>query len=360
LNNIISVAATDQDDALATFSNHGVATVDVAAPGVNILSTLPLSSVGTSASVHQSSNVYSASGLTYAGITTGVTATIYDCGLGYPTNFPLAVSDNIALIERGTLFFSEKVANAMSAGAVAAVIYNNTNGNFIGTLQTPGNWIPAVSISQADGQSLWPVLPATGTVINGVNPNVIYQVLDGTSMAAPHVAGAVAFTARNFPGETVAQRIQRILTNATSLPNLQGVVSTGARLNLARTVDTDGNGLPDWWEQIHFNQLTGTDPNADSDDDKMSHLAEWLAGTNPTNAGSVLTFTSINQTTSNTVALKWPAVEGKYYRLLGSTGPLTGFNHVLRTNIAAKPPFNTETETNASSAMRFYRLQVEP
>jgi hypothetical protein len=40
--NIISVAATDQDDVLAPFSNYGAGWVDVGAPGVNIYSTLPL------------------------------------------------------------------------------------------------------------------------------------------------------------------------------------------------------------------------------------------------------------------------------------------------------------------------------
>lgn len=38
LDNIISIAATDQNDALASFSNYGAASVDVGAPGVNILS----------------------------------------------------------------------------------------------------------------------------------------------------------------------------------------------------------------------------------------------------------------------------------------------------------------------------------
>ena len=41
LPNIISVAATTQDDHLAVFSNYGAAGVDVAAPGEHILSTLP-------------------------------------------------------------------------------------------------------------------------------------------------------------------------------------------------------------------------------------------------------------------------------------------------------------------------------
>ncbi|VAW59830.1 Serine protease, subtilase family [hydrothermal vent metagenome] len=41
LNNIVSVAATDDDDLLATFSNFGRVTVDLGAPGVSILSTTP-------------------------------------------------------------------------------------------------------------------------------------------------------------------------------------------------------------------------------------------------------------------------------------------------------------------------------
>ena len=38
-NNVISVAATDVNGAMASFSNYGVSSVDIAAPGVNILST---------------------------------------------------------------------------------------------------------------------------------------------------------------------------------------------------------------------------------------------------------------------------------------------------------------------------------
>jgi subtilisin family serine protease len=41
LDNVVSVAATDNRDQLAPFSNYGAATVDIAAPGVNIFSTYP-------------------------------------------------------------------------------------------------------------------------------------------------------------------------------------------------------------------------------------------------------------------------------------------------------------------------------
>ncbi|MCL5746484.1 MAG: S8 family serine peptidase [Acidobacteria bacterium] len=44
--NIIAVAATDSNDALASFSNYGALSVDLAAPGVNIYSTLPKATYG--------------------------------------------------------------------------------------------------------------------------------------------------------------------------------------------------------------------------------------------------------------------------------------------------------------------------
>ncbi len=47
LGNIISVAATDHNDNLASFSNYGATSVDLAAPGVDILSTLPNDSYGS-------------------------------------------------------------------------------------------------------------------------------------------------------------------------------------------------------------------------------------------------------------------------------------------------------------------------
>jgi subtilisin family serine protease len=360
LTNMIVVAATSQNDALASFSNYGTNTVDLGAPGVNILSALPVALAGTVASVQQGSTIYSANELQYSGTTTGITATVYDCGLGNPANFPAAVRNNIALIVRGTLTFSNKVVNAMAAGARAAIIYNNASGNFSGTLGGTNNWIPAVSLSQSDGLALEAVQPVTATVVNTLDPNQIYQYLDGTSMATPHVSGAVAFAAMNFPNETVTQRVQRILANVDVVPGLQGKVHTGGRLNLQRMVDTDANGLPDWWELQYFGHLTGTDPNADLDHDGMSNLAEWIAGTNPTNAASCLRLTLLAASNPSAVVLNWPSVTGKTYRLERATNLLTGFNSTVRTNIAATAPTNTLTDTAILPGnARFYRVGVE-
>ena len=52
-------------------------------------------------------------------------------------------------------------------------------------------------------------------------------------------------------------------------------------------VDKDANGLPDAWEYTYFGH-NGLDPNADTDGDFESNLAEYRAGTSPADANSVL------------------------------------------------------------------------
>jgi hypothetical protein len=142
---------------------------------------------------------------------------------------------------------------------------------------------------------------------------------------------------------------------------LSGKVTTGGRLNLPRSVDTDANGLPDWWEQQFFGRLTGTDPNADPDHDGARNLAEYLAGTDPTSFNSALRLTALRAADTNGVVLEWPSVTGRYYRLLLSTNLLNGFDSLFRTNLVATPPLNTATDVApATAGPRYYRLELEP
>ncbi len=63
-----------------------------------------------------------------------------------------------------------------------------------------------------------------------------YASLSGTSMAAPHVAGAAALLYSYLPGLTAAQVKQRILDNVDPIPTLNGISLSGGRLNLYRTL----------------------------------------------------------------------------------------------------------------------------
>ncbi len=63
-----------------------------------------------------------------------------------------------------------------------------------------------------------------------------YALLDGTSMASPCVAGAVALMRARFPLSSPQQIIDRLLGTVDPLPSLAGRCTSGGRLNLARAI----------------------------------------------------------------------------------------------------------------------------
>jgi choice-of-anchor B domain-containing protein len=82
-------------------------------------------------------------------------------GCGPLLGFPAGA---IAIADRGTCPFAQKAANAQAAGAVALVVANNQAGAPI-TMGGAGDVsIPAVMVSQADGNAIKAGLPATGGV----------------------------------------------------------------------------------------------------------------------------------------------------------------------------------------------------
>ncbi|WP_099191091.1 M28 family metallopeptidase [Tepidibacter mesophilus] len=85
----------------------------------------------------------------------GITAEIVFAGLGAKSDFKnIDVKGKIALIKRGAYSFYEKTQNAVNAGAIGVIIYNNDIGVIkSGTLEKTTN-IPAIALSGEDGDSL--------------------------------------------------------------------------------------------------------------------------------------------------------------------------------------------------------------
>ena len=86
-------------------------------------------------------------------------------------------------------------------------------------------------------------LAAPGVGILSTVPGGGYESLgwSGTSMATPHVSGAVALCAARFPSETMTQRVERILGHVDPVASLRGRMTTGGRLDVAVAVNT---GVP--------------------------------------------------------------------------------------------------------------------
>ena len=177
-----------------------------------------------------------------------------------------SLNGQIALIRRGTCSFSIKSLNAQNAGAVGVVLYNNAAGALnaaVGVVPpAPAITIPVVGITQAAGNaidallavgpqsltwtsqtvdtplttaglisdfsswgmaadlSLKPDIGAPGGQIRSTFPIEYgsYASISGTSMASPHVAGAVALLLEAKP-HTPSNAVRDILQNA-AIPHL--------------------------------------------------------------------------------------------------------------------------------------------
>ncbi|RWU13068.1 GlyGly-CTERM sorting domain-containing protein [Pseudidiomarina gelatinasegens] len=165
-----------------------------------------------------------------------------------------AFTGQIALVSRGTCAFEQKANNVQAAGAIGLIIYNNEAGAFGVDLGVAT--LPTVAILQADGQLIetdWavgmqatlnptvatidqavvdimsdfssrgpngdanmlkPEIAAPGHGILSAAPGKSYAILDGTSMASPHVAGAAALVLAHNPELTPKQVKSVMMTSA--------------------------------------------------------------------------------------------------------------------------------------------------
>jgi len=81
--------------------------------------------------------------------------------------------------------------------------------------------------------------PGVGIYSTTITPKYGYS--DGTSMACPHVAGAVALVKAANPGLGMDGLIDQLLNNVDPLSSLNGKANTGGRLNYYRAAANDPN-----------------------------------------------------------------------------------------------------------------------
>ncbi|MBI4849225.1 MAG: S8 family serine peptidase [Nitrospirae bacterium] len=280
---VISVAATDHNDALAYFSNYGASTVDLAAPGVNIYSTVPVFSYGAPVTIY-SQNFNGASGnLPLLGWSRGGTRSTWaiTSGTGYGgTNSledspggnyrgntsswagymtPVAsVKDNLYTLSfkwKGVLennFDYLDINYSFDGTNWGWVDYRTgtTNGSFVSDSTTAltsaadmsgsfyfGFGLSADPVNHYDGVYIDDVtLDRRSISISGYG----YSSYQGTSMASPHVSGVAGLIKAFNPALSNIDIKNAVLNNVDVKASLSGKVLTGGRLNAFNAI----NSLP--------------------------------------------------------------------------------------------------------------------
>jgi Zn-dependent M28 family amino/carboxypeptidase len=109
------------------------------------------------------------------------------------SDYPSSVAGNIALISRGSCDFGLKSALAGSAGAAAAIIYNNVPGTVNGGLGTPGRpegaYVATVSLTQSEGQAYVSQIQGGANVTASLDVKTVVELITTNNVLATSKCG---------------------------------------------------------------------------------------------------------------------------------------------------------------------------
>lgn len=130
----------------------------------------------------------------------------------------------------------------------------------------------------------------------------------------------------------------------------------GAHEFLLPSADSNGDGIPDGWAlTFGFSPLDNSVSTNDVDGDRMTTWAEFVAGTNPTNATSLL---DVHWSTSEAAVLNFVAQSNVSYTVQWRTN-LTSAMWMNLTNIAANPQVRAiavDTTALPASGENYFRI----
>ncbi|PYL00280.1 MAG: hypothetical protein DME19_05660 [Verrucomicrobia bacterium] len=124
--------------------------------------------------------------------------------------------------------------------------------------------------------------------------------------------------------------------------------------------DANTNGISDSWERNYFSSVsTNRTQLTDTDGDGMTDYAEFIAGTDPNNASSVLELTPPAAQSNGNLRFDWPSVPGRAYRLEMSAD-LVVWTPLSDWISARTTTSSMVVQPQTTGANNFYRLEVRP
>ncbi len=302
IDNVVCVAATDQADELAGFSDWGASSVDLGAPGTEILSTYPLRKlVDEHFETDDFDSKWSATGvdggfartneapLTSFGMSDspggaplpGSVRQSTSATVSLPPGFEFCALEQTRTVSLGGGTYSYEV---LLDGAAVATASPSTSGRFVlplGGLLAAGGDVSlrfryAAGGAPTSDNGVWlddielhcpePVGQASG-----------YEFLEGTSMAAPQVSGAAGLLFSLEPAASVTEVRGALLAGTEPVASLAGKTTSGGRLDIPGAMDALEAGPPDT-EAPEAPLLTATDPASPASEGEPKILGSAEAG----------------------------------------------------------------------------------
>jgi subtilisin family serine protease len=155
--------------------------------------------------------------------------------------------DAIIRSAKADILFVAAAGNAGANNDVTAAFPSNYNTLTAGSSESPAAFDAVIAVANINasgarsGSSSYGLttvdLGAPGENILSTTPGSNYGFKTGTSMATPHVAGAVALYKSEYPSASGEDIRRALLQTATPTPSMNGRTVTGGRLNVAAMLD---------------------------------------------------------------------------------------------------------------------------
>jgi hypothetical protein len=146
------------------------------------------------------------------------------------------------------------------------------------------------------------------TINVGTNASDVYDAVAGVFVAT-NATGNVSVT---IPPDAAVVLAQCPATGVVSQAGQKLLVSGIVIDYWNATRDTDGDGLPDWWESLHYGNATNALPQTIAANG-LSNLQSYWLGLDPNNPLSTFKAQAVSQPGTGYPQISWNAIGGKTY-----------------------------------------------